>query len=436
VDWISGRAVIFDAAGLDRAIGPPDVIARELVRLAEAEAIEIRVALAASMTSAWLLAQAGPDRSVAASSPPGVPIAGLPIDCLETLAGLDSRPPAGPVGPGAAAKARDRRRVLAAVYAERCAILRRWGLRTLGDLARLDTADLRARLGPAGARLRQAARGEDARPLGPSAEPPVFVERVEFEWPIEGLEPLAFVLARPASALAAALERADRGAASVRSSFHLVTRDTHTRIVQLPAPIDDAAVLRTLVLLDLEAHPPPAAIDAVEIAVDPVPRRIVQHSLLDRAGASPEATATLLARLGALMGDTRVGRPMLLDTYDDRAVDMAPWLGGTLTAPVTEGEPRDLQGLAPVLRRFRLPVAARITVAHGAPVQVMPSARGLAGGDVVARAGPWRSSGRWWADDETIWDRDEWDLELTGGVVYHAARDRRTGQWVIEGVLD
>jgi hypothetical protein len=66
----------------------------------------------------------------------------------------------------------------------------------------------------------------------------------------------------------------------------------------------------------------------------------------------------------------------------------------------------------------------------------MPSARGLAGGDVVARAGPWRSSGRWWADDETIWDRDEWDLELTGGVVYHAARDRRTGQWVSEGVLD
>ena len=66
----------------------------------------------------------------------------------------------------------------------------------------------------------------------------------------------------------------------------------------------------------------------------------------------------------------------------------------------------------------------------------MPAARGLAGGRVVACAGPWRTSGRWWTLDRAGWDRDEWDVELADGGVYRLARDRATGQWEIEGVVD
>jgi protein ImuB len=238
------------------------------------------------------------------------------------------------------------------------------------------------------------------------------------------------------AALSAALERADRGAAAVTTTCHLVTRERHTRVLHLPAPIDEAAVLRTLVLLDLETHPPPAAIDAIEMAIEPAPRRILQRSLLDRAGGSPDQMATLVARLGALMGETRVGRPVVLDSHDDRDIAMAPWVVNETSGLGHRREPRDTAVRVPVLRRFRLPMAARVTVVHGAPVGVRPSARGLAGGEVVARAGPWRSSGRWWTADETAWDRDEWDLELTDGGVYRLVRDRRTGIWVIEGLLD
>ena len=65
-----------------------------------------------------------------------------------------------------------------------------------------------------------------------------------------------------------------------------------------------AKVLRTLLLLDLESHPPSAAIDIVTIEIDPAPGRIVQYSLLERAMPSPETLATLTARLGALVGET------------------------------------------------------------------------------------------------------------------------------------
>jgi hypothetical protein len=55
----------------------------------------------------------------------------------------------------------------------------------------------------------------------------------------------------------------------------------------------------------------------------------------------------------------------------------------------------------------------------------------------VTRAGPWRTSGSWWeADRAAAWDRDEWEVELTDHIVYRLARDRATGRWVIDGILD
>jgi hypothetical protein len=69
------------------------------------------------------------------------------------------------------------------------------------------------------------------------------------------------------------LEQRDRGAAVLHVRLHLVkgtgvksedgTRPVHERTLQLPTPIRDARTLRTLALLDLESHPPPAAIDRV-----------------------------------------------------------------------------------------------------------------------------------------------------------------------------
>jgi len=87
-------------------------------------------------------------------------------------------------------------------------------------------------------------------------------------------------------------------------------------------------------------------------------------------------------------------------------------------------------------RRFRLPVAARVTVVNGIPARLQPAARGLAAGEVVSAAGPWRSSGRWWSLDASGWDRDEWDVEVAGGHLYRISRDRAAGGWVIEGAVD
>ena len=321
------------------------------------------------------------------------------------------------------------------------ATLERWGLRTLSDVARLSRAELHTRFGDLGVRLHQAACGEDAIPLVPADVAPRCVERLELEWPIEGLEPLSFVLARLSDALSAALARADRGAIVVTTRLALVTRACHERRLELPAPMRDARVLRTLILLDLEAHPPAAGIDVVEIECDVAPGRIVQGSLLARAWPSPETLSTLVARLSALMGETRIGAPLCVDTHDERRCAMGTFKilekgegqraegRGHRESSKAEGR----SGLS--IRRFRHPLAVRVTAERGVPVRVERRA-GFGGGRVARVAGPWRTSGHWWMGDESAWDREAWDVTLADGGTYRLARDRRSTQWHIEGVFD
>jgi protein ImuB len=314
--------------------------------------------------------------------------------------------------------------------------LERWGLKTLDDLAGLPASDLSARLGEAGLILQRAARGEDERPLVPATPAPSFLQSMRLEWPVDDLQPLSFIVARLCEALEQALAAADRGAISLTTMLRLVTREAYVRTLGLPSPMRDARVLRTLVMLDLESHPPGAAIDEVVIDVDVAPGRILQTGLFEPALPAPEALSTLVARLGAVAGSARVGVPALAETHRPGAFEMKPFAphqtqgSGLRTqgAPCALGPAPDF--LPTVIRRFRPPRAARVRVAAARPVRV--DAEDISG-DVVMAAGPWRTSGGWWQGG---WDRDEWDVTLDTGVTCRVAHDRATGKWVVDGVLD
>src|SRR5207249_7280267 len=150
---------------------------------------------------------------------------------------------------------------------------------TLGGLAGRPAAALVARRGRQALEGQALARGEDWRPLVPTLPEERFESSLEIEWPIEGLEPLSFVLTRLLEPLSIRLERRDRGAAVLYVTLGLVTGEADARRLQLPLPIRDVRTLRTLALVDLDAHPPAAAIDRVTVVIDPTPGRILQHTL-------------------------------------------------------------------------------------------------------------------------------------------------------------
>lgn len=453
VEVVGPRTLLLDAAGLTRLFGGPRAFGAHLFQAAASRGLAANVALAATRTAAELVAAGRAGVSVVPAGREAATLAALPIGVLRALDlaavhdGAQARrrrkpsparhyrmaPPPGhasSASPGSAAPA------------QLFDTLERWGLRTLGDLAALPASELFERLGEDGVRLRRRARGEDDRPLVRTPEEERFEQAIELDWPIEGLEPLSFVLARLLDPLCAQLERRDRGAAGLHLWLTLVTRAVHHRFLDLPAPIRDPRGLRTLLLLDLESHPPGAGIDRVAVAAEPAPGRVVQFSLLARPLPSPDQLSTLTARLTALMGEGRCGSPRIVDSHRPGAFAMAafapaderPAAGG-----IAHGADAEAHAPAAVLRRFRQPVPADVAVDDGRLVRVVPLRAGLAGGRVHAASGPWRTAGAWWAAPATgegAWDRDEWDVALGDRVVYRIHRDRRTARWFVDGTWD
>jgi protein ImuB len=493
VDARSEYQVVLDVQGLERLVGDPKAIGERLRQAAADRGFAlVHVAVAGTRTAAMLLAAARAGVTVVPPGEEAAALAPLPLRTLnvlsETEEGASSQysvasrqnPESRIQNPEAGSARAPSPHVLS--------ICARWGLRTLGELAALPAAELSERLGQDGIRWQRLARGEDTGPLVPAPEEERFEASLELEWPIEGLEPLSFVLSRLLDPLCQRLEHRDRGAAVLHLRLRLVTRDLHLRSLQLPSPMRDPKVLRTLLLLDLESHPAPAGIDAVTLSIDPTPGRIVQESLLARALPAPELVSTLVARLQALMGDGRCGSPALVDSHRPGAFSIKPfvvhqdegrrqksedrrqktefrstkqkiWSPGAsapgapqaqaaLSAVEWAPAPRP-QPLAPSLRRFRLPIPARVLIDGSRPISVRTDRPALSGGRVCASAGPWRTSGEWWKTAAVAggaaptsrpgragWNRDEWDVALSDGGLYRIFEDRGTGRWFVEAVVD
>src|SRR5437763_854549 len=98
------------------------------------------------------------------------------------------------------------------------AILRKWGIHTLGQLAALDKEELRIRLGADAVRLWERANGTATRLLKFVQPPEAFEESFEFDHEIETVEPLLFMLRRFLEQLALRL-----------SSIYLVARELTLR---------------------------------------------------------------------------------------------------------------------------------------------------------------------------------------------------------------
>ena len=85
VEMYGATVVVFDARGLARVIGTPAEIGRDVSRLAVERGITLRVAIAATATTAWLLAHARAGITVVTPDEMAVSLSDLPIRWLATL---------------------------------------------------------------------------------------------------------------------------------------------------------------------------------------------------------------------------------------------------------------------------------------------------------------------------------------------------------------
>jgi len=393
VEATAPGVVTLDVTGLERLFGPAQDVAAAMARRAAELGIEANLALAANADAAICAARGFAGIGIVPEGDEAKYLGTLPLALLVPSPELGET-------------------------------LARWGIRRFRDLAALPPLGIAERLGPEGLRLRTLARGESDRKLVPIELPEDFAEKLEPEYPIVLLEPLAFLLARLVNGLALRLATRALATDELRLRLDLENRAAHERTLRLPVPTLDTRALLKLLQLDLAAHPPEAGIVGIRMEMHPEKPRAAQSGLFVLASPEPVKLEVTLARIRALVGEGHVGSPELLDTHRPGAFRMTgqakacPTVGHALACPNRL-----------VLRVFRPPREARVALAAGQPSFVV--AEGVRG-NVVERSGPWRTSGDWWASDP--WSRDEWDIALGDGGLYRLYCEPRG--WFLEGCYD
>lgn len=300
-------------------------------------------------------------------------------------------------------------------------ILRGWGIRTLGQLTALSKAEVGRRLGTDGAALWERAAGEATRVLRLVAPPTTFIAEWDYEPPVESVEPLLFRLRRFAERLALELRAAGVVAEKLTLRLFLEDETEYGREFRLPEPGADVDLWLRVLLAHLETVRTAARVTGVRLAAAPARPPQKQDGLFDTGLRDPAVFWENLARLGALVGDDRVGTPAPADTHRPDAFTLGkPAETVPAAAPPPVHPPR-----GPVLRRFRPPRPAQVVCAAERPVQLDRE-------PVRAAAGPWRISGDWWRPE--AWAVETWQVELAAGGVYQLART--ADGWCVEGVLE
>ena len=306
--------------------------------------------------------------------------------------------------------------------------LARFGIRRIGELARLPRRALLTRLGAGARRLLDLARGTEQAPLPAVPAETRCEEAIDLETPLDRHEPLGFVLRGMLARLGDRLRCRGLACGDLDLRLDLEGGGHDARRVGVAAPTSDVRVLLRLVCLSLESRPPPAAIECVRLASEGRPLRADQLDLFRPAGPAPALLARTLAELEALCGPGRVGTPAVADSHRPGAWALASFAPASLTAPPRAGPgPEQL-----AVRALRPPVPAEVRVVAGRPAFVRSA---VANGSVTDAAGPWRTTGAWWSEEERF-AFDHFDVWTRDGTVCRLRLDRVERRWEIDAVYD
>ncbi len=301
---------VIDIAGTNLLFGPPLALAHNLLARVRALGIEAVVAVSSNFHAAIALAKGLSRRDpvqVVAGGEEAAALASLPLAVLD----LDE---------------------------EQAATFLMWGIHTLGVLAALPVMVLVARMGQAGKRLRQHARGDLPHLFQPVEPQFTLAERMELDSPVELLDSLLFVAGAMLEQLIVRAKARIVALAAVTVTLELDGDRTHARTVRPALPANDKQLWIKLLHLDLEAHPPPAAVLAVALDAEPGSTSKVQLGLFSPQLPEASRLDVTLARICAIVGEENVGRAVLVDTHAPDGFKMecftVPAVDAEATAPV------------------------------------------------------------------------------------------------------
>jgi len=305
-----------------------------------------------------------------------------------------------------------------------------WGIHTLGMLAALPEKELIARMGQVGKQLRQLASGEMPHLFQPLEPAFVLREQMELDSPVEDRDALLFVINMMLEQLILRAKARVLALASVNITLHLEGAATHSRTVRPALPTNDKQFWIKLLRLDLEAHPPQAAILTLSLTAEPGNTSKVQLGLFSPQLPEPSRLDVTLARIRAIVGDENVGRAVLKDTHSQDGFSVEPFV---IPSGYASSIPSSSSRSA--LRRLRPAEHIAVTVQRQRPKEFIYRSKSYI---VEHLYGPWLISGDWWSP--TLWGLEQWDMEARAqdntSLYCCLVRDLVTDRWQMAALYD
>jgi protein ImuB len=339
-------------------------------------------------------------------------------------------------------------------------VLRRLGLRSLGDLAALPVADVLGRFGREGLVAHRLAQGLDERPPATSPPPPDLRVAVELDPPTERIEAAAFV----ARGLADELHRrlSERGSACTRLLVGAETEhgERYERIWRTEGTFTPSAIAQRLRWqlegwLHNSGARPTGPLTGLWLAPDEVVAAGGRQLTLDAgaidAVAAAERAGRAVARVQGLAGvqsvllpEWRGGRgpgervqlvsAATADLTEPRPAVVPEWVGepwpGVVPDPApafVHHDPVPVEVLDAAGRSVGVTARGRLSA-----VPVTLATRGTRQ-EVAAVAGPWPCEERWW-DDKGHRRRARLQLVTRSGTAHLAILE--AGRWTLEATYD
>ena len=399
----SGEGMVYiDIAGMERHFADELELGRAVIQAAGNIGLPVRIGIAASKLAARVAAELPKSPRVVEAGEEAEFLAPLPLTRLSP-------------------------------EVDAALTLNRWGITSIGDLARLPESEIASRLGEAGRELHYAARGIDPRPLIPRTLPPEFREGMDLEWPLVALEPFLFIANAALDRLTKRMEVLGFACTRVELTMNLEPDGFHSRAIDLPAPTRDVKTMLTLLRLDLEKTPPGAPVTGFVIVAHPDRPRRAQLSLFGPAALSPEKLATTIARLVSLLGGDRIGMATAVDGHLPERYSIADY--APPPPPDTRRKPAKSRGLLAV-RVFRPPIPVEVVTRQvdGETHIDRINGDGDHTGSATMSSGPWKIQDGWWSTSPA--DREYWDVELHRGGIYRVYRECAAGGWFLDARYD
>lgn len=395
-------AFVLDIAGTERLFGPPLQLAERMRMALAAAGFRASIAVSGNYHAARMKAFAARGICVLAEGDEDGALAKLPITLLD-------------------------------LEEEQLETFATWGIRTLGQMAALPEVELIARLGPHAQQWRERARGVGAHMFQPIEPEFSLKEFCDFETPVEQMDSLLFIGARMIDCLVARAADRALSLALLTARMNLEGGRVHRCVLRPAVPSVDRKFLLKLLQLEIASHPPPAAVVSLEIAAEAGQSSTVQLGLFAPQTPEPSRLDVTLARLKAMVGEDRVGTPLLDDTHRSGSFCMKGFaLDGKGAASGLE-----CLHMTPrmALRRVRPPAPVRVEMRAARPAAFRDGVHGFV---VTAAYGPWRTSGCWWSAGE--WDVEEWDVLAArsdgSAVLCLLVCDPSRNEWRLEAYFD